>query len=132
MFDDKAAKSLGKKKGQKSKEEVLEKARAERAERKRLREAGTYVIRLQKWVRGRTARSREWAAQRADLDTKLTTIATLKAALAAQGVTSFVPPAGSVFQLAGQLLFFYRPHNADDRARLNQVCDLFKDGLRTK
>jgi hypothetical protein len=94
MFDDKAAKQLGKKKHQKSKEEVLEKARADRAERKRLREAATHVVRLQTWHRGRSAKSKQLAAQRADFDTKLSTIQTLKAALAAQGV-AFVPPAGA-------------------------------------
>jgi len=116
---------MGGRKRQDSKAEFLAKARAERrrreTERIRLHAAGT----LQRWWRGRWQAHQCWKTERQGWDKTVVNLSALMGALKAQGV-AFAPPVPTIRALVSGLLFFYRPGDTEDAARLSRLCHMIQ------
>lgn len=70
--------------GTEGRDEVLEKARRERAERERARASRGPALTIQRWYRGRSAADRAREKQRADWQKKMSDYGTLQRALVAR------------------------------------------------
>ncbi|CAM9562425.1 unnamed protein product, partial [Laminaria digitata] len=106
--------------GGEGRDEVLEKARRERAQREKARASRGQAVLIQRWYRGRSAAVVARAGERADWDRKMSDFGRLQKTLVARGIP-FTPPLNFVLMALQQLLFFYR--NEQDSARLCLFCE---------
>ncbi|CAM9808220.1 unnamed protein product [Pylaiella littoralis] len=125
------ARGSGSSRGGEGRDEVLEKARRERAQREKARASRGQAVSIQRqvfsgsaatssWFRGRSAAVAARESQRADWDRKMSDFGKLQRTLVAQGIP-FTPPVKFVMMALQQLLFFHR--GGQDSARLCLFCE---------
>ncbi|CAN0224874.1 unnamed protein product, partial [Ectocarpus sp. 12 AP-2014] len=107
--------------GSEGRDEVLEKARRERAQREKARASRGQAVSIQSWFRGQSAAGAARGSERADWDRKMSDFGKLQQTLVARGIP-FTPPVKFVLMALQQLLFFYRIEQQDS-ARLCLFCE---------
>ncbi|CAM9206820.1 unnamed protein product [Ectocarpus sp. 6 AP-2014] len=107
--------------GSEGRDEVLEKARRERAQREKARASRGQAVSIQSWFRGQSAAGAARGSERADWDRKMSDFGKLQQTLVARGIP-FTPPVKFVLMALQQLLFFYR-REQQDSARLCLFCE---------
>eukprot|EP01041_Mallomonas_annulata_P005961 gene5961-12031_t len=105
------------------KDEILERTRKEREQRKALRESSVHVLKIQSWWRGRHYGSLWIQSQKSDFDKKLDDIQKLAAVLKATKAIDFVPPTTVCLELARKLVIGTFSPSTDVR-RLLRFCEL--------
>ncbi|CAM9198747.1 unnamed protein product [Scytosiphon promiscuus] len=110
----------GSSRGGEGRDEVLQKARRERAEREKARASRGQAVSIQSWFRGLSAAAAARRLERADWDRKMSDFGKLQRTLVARGIP-FTPPVKFVLMALQQLLFFYR--SEQDSARLCLFCE---------
>ncbi|CAN0397105.1 unnamed protein product, partial [Ectocarpus fasciculatus] len=106
--------------GNEGRDEVLEKARRERAQREKARASRGQAVSIQSWFRGQSAARAARGSERVDWDRKMSDFGKLQQTLVARGIP-FTPPVKFVLMALQQLLFFYRKEQ--DSARLCLFCE---------
>ncbi|CAM9220994.1 unnamed protein product, partial [Hapterophycus canaliculatus] len=112
--------SSGSSRGGEGRDEVLQKAKRERAERQKARASRGQAVSIQSWFRGHSAAAAARRLERADWDRKMSDFGKLQRTLVAQGIP-FTPPVKFVLMALQQFLFFYR--REQDSARLCLFCE---------
>lgn len=85
---------------------VVERARIQREERARNREASVFVVKIQSWWRGKSIAIKTISEFRRIFDTKLTDIENLSKLLLTKNNIVFVPPVSISLDLAKKLTAF--------------------------